>query len=77
MAWRSDPVLMFSNRPNPDDAAHRTSAAGYEPRRAIAVTASPLTTRAPSAVTAKDSRRRIGAAATLTITMPAAPAANS
>src|SRR5579875_1147030 len=56
MAWRSEEVLMFASRPNPDDAAHRASAAGYEPRTAMAVTASPLTARAPRTVTANDSR---------------------
>jgi hypothetical protein len=43
----------------------------------MAVTESPAMTRAPSAVTAKLSQRRIGAAARLTRTTPAAPAANS
>src|ERR1700733_11725633 len=66
---------MLSSMPKPDDAAHRTSAAAYEPARAMAVMVNPATTRAPRAATAKDTRRRIGPATGLTATIPAAPAA--
>jgi hypothetical protein len=41
----------------------------------MAVIVKPVRTRAPRAVTAKESRSRIGPATRLTATMPAAPAA--
>src|SRR5580692_9806739 len=75
IAWRRAMVLMLSSKPKPEDAAHSTSAPGYESARAMAVMVNPATTRAPRAATAKETRRRIGPAMRLTATTPAAPAA--
>lgn len=48
IAGRRAPVLVFGSSPKPDEAPHSTSAAGYDRDRAIALSAGPETTRAPT-----------------------------